>query len=500
MKHLTAFCACICIAVALFAQTNHQQFILKLDAYVQDVLKTIDHPAIGVVIVKDGKPLFIKAYGYADREARIKADNNTLFYIASATKSFTALAAAMLDKEGKIKLDSPMSRYMGNLKFRNNVPANKITIKQLLTHTSGLQNDVLVGRMAYYGISDKNEINAVFTGATRFSDSMYNRYRYDNLGYNIYGILLQQHLKQDWRTLLSQRIFKPLKMDHTTCLMSEAIAKKWVVAMPYRLTADGVLPTGISKQDDNQQSAGAIFSSLNDLAIWLNVNINKGKLNGVQVFPRELMELCQTGYASVQRDIFPFIGPSRYGLGWVMGDYNSEKVIYHLGGWIGYQSHLSFMPSKNLGVAVLTNEGVTGQRTVGLFAAYIYDWFTNNEGLDTLYARRKNELVQRYANSKATRENRKAEVQKRTSMLSLDNESYTGKYYNEFMGTMEIFLRGTMLHAKLGNMESASEFYNRNETIEVDLIPGNETPLTFNKTSDGTIDRLFFGGFEFRKR
>ena len=78
MKYLIAFCAFIAICHGSLAQTaDEKQLIAQLDAYVQDVLKTIDHPAVGVVIVKDGKPLFVKAYGYADREANIKADNNT---------------------------------------------------------------------------------------------------------------------------------------------------------------------------------------------------------------------------------------------------------------------------------------------------------------------------------------------------------------------------------------------------------------------------------------
>lgn len=501
MKQLPALCALSLIMHTSFAQTSYQQLIPKLDAYVQDVLKRIDIPAVGVVIVKDGKPFFIKAYGYADREANIKADNNTLFYIASATKSFTALAAALLDSEGKIKLGMPMSTYMGDLKFRNNIPAQKITIRRLLTHTSGLRNEALVSRMAYFGISDESAINSVFTNGTTFSDSMYSMYRYDNLGYNIYGILLQAHLQQNWKELLAERIFKPLKMDHTTCYMSEVEAKKWTVAMPYRVTgAEGATPTGVPKQDDNQQSAGGIFSSLNDLATWMMVNIDKGKLNGQQIFPQEIIELCQTGYASVERDIFPFMGASKYGLGWVIGDYNNQQVVYHFGGWPGYQSHLSLMPGKRLGVAVLTNEGVTGQRAAGVFAAYVYDWFTKKEGRDTVFARHKNELIQRFEASKASREKRKEEVKNRVSKLSLENEAYAGKYYNEVMGTMEIFIRNNTLYAKLGNLESESSFYNSNESIEVDLIPGSNTSITFNKASGDFIDKLFFGGYEFVKR
>jgi CubicO group peptidase (beta-lactamase class C family) len=87
-------------------------------------------------VIKDDKPIFLRAYGMADKEAGIKADTDTLYYIASSTKSFTALAAAMLDQEGKIKFSDPVTKYTPGIRFKNDIP-DKITIRDLLTHTSG---------------------------------------------------------------------------------------------------------------------------------------------------------------------------------------------------------------------------------------------------------------------------------------------------------------------------------------------------------------------------
>jgi CubicO group peptidase (beta-lactamase class C family) len=86
-------------------KNDKERFAIAFDTYIQVLLKNVDVPAIGVTILSDGKPVFINTYGMADKEREIKADNNTLFYIASSTKSFTALAAALLDKEKKNKIE-----------------------------------------------------------------------------------------------------------------------------------------------------------------------------------------------------------------------------------------------------------------------------------------------------------------------------------------------------------------------------------------------------------
>src|SRR5262245_38865115 len=100
----------------VFAQTlpppTERDFIAAFDAQIGKTLATFpDLPGIAFVVIKDDKPIFVRAYGMAEKEGAIKADNDTLYYIASSTKSFTALAATMLDQEGKIKLSDPVTKY-----------------------------------------------------------------------------------------------------------------------------------------------------------------------------------------------------------------------------------------------------------------------------------------------------------------------------------------------------------------------------------------------------
>ena len=123
----------------VFAQTlrpaSEKDFYAAYDAKIRKTMATFpDLPGIAIVVIKDDRPIFVHAYGMADKEASIKADSDTLFYTGSSTKSFTALAAAMLDQEGKIKLSDPVTKYAPGIRFKNEIP-DKITIQRSLdTH------------------------------------------------------------------------------------------------------------------------------------------------------------------------------------------------------------------------------------------------------------------------------------------------------------------------------------------------------------------------------
>ena len=111
---LAALVALLCCPIGIFGQSHSQgaesDFVTAYDAYIRNTMEKIqDVPAIAVVVIKDDKPIFVKAYGMADKEAGVKADTDTMFYIASSTKAFTALAAEMLDKECKIRLADPIT-------------------------------------------------------------------------------------------------------------------------------------------------------------------------------------------------------------------------------------------------------------------------------------------------------------------------------------------------------------------------------------------------------
>jgi CubicO group peptidase (beta-lactamase class C family) len=479
-----------------------QLFAQKADGYIKQLLTSIpDIPGLIMVVVKDDQPVFMKAYGWADREQQVKADENTLYYIASATKSFTAMAAALLDYEGKIRLDDPMRKYLPNIAFKHPIPNDQVTIRNLLTHTSGITNDALTFRMAYTGDIEPAALLKVFRDETILIDSNYGKYNYTNLGYNIYTMVLDQYLGKKWQDLVQEKVLTPLGMKHTTAYISRAAKNKWTVAIPYMAFGEnGPVRSWLDKQDNNMQSAGGIYTSLKDLGTWLRVNLNDGKLNGKQVIPVAVMKACHTGYTTTAREVEPFTGSGAYGLGWQIGQYKQEKVIYHFGGFPGFRSHISFMPDQKLGVAIIVNEGNIGGRATNLLSTYAYDWWLQKGGIDSLYDQQLQQLVTVYGNAQKRMQQELVNRAKRPSQLSQPLEAYKGKYEHPYYGVMEVLVQPNGLVVKMGNMESASTAYTIKESIRVELIPGTGEVLQFKVGTDGKVEGVVYNKAEYVRK
>jgi len=495
--------------VLCFAQTDtrarERDFIAAYDAQVRKTLATFpDLPGIAIVVIKDDRPIFVRAYGMADKEAAIKADNDTLYYIASSTKSFTALTAAMLDKEGQIKFADPVTKYTPGIQFKNQIP-DKITIRDLLTHTSGLRNTPLMNRLAFTGQIDQREIDHVFAAGTTFNEANFGKYAYTNLGYNIYGLALHYHLHKKWQDLLQERVFTPAGLAHTTAYVSKARAKKFKIAAPYVIDTDAanagkMVRSQLEKTDDNMQSAGGIFMSVSDLGRWLSVNMNGGKLGGKQVFPADLIRNAHTGYTQSTRNEPPFSGDGEYGLGWQIGKYRNEKVIYHHGGYPGYRSHVSFMPDKQIAVGVLVNNDALGGRLADMLAAYAYDWWLRTENFDADYAKQLQDTVKAYESRKQGIAAEAAQRAKREWQLTKPFADYAGKYVNDLAGTIDIVAMEKALAVRMGRMNAVATPYTDKDTIRIVMLPGgNGEIIGFTNDADGKPGSLNWGGLTFTK-
>ena len=495
--------------VCAFAQSMppaaEKDFIKAYDAYVSKTMATIpDLPGIAIVVIKDDKPIFLRAYGMADREAGIKADTDTLYYIASSTKSYTALVAAMLDKEGKIKLTDPVTKYTPGIRFKSEIP-DKIAIRDLLTHTSGLRNGPLQNRLAFTGQIEQSELDHVFAEGTTFNAGSFGTYNYTNLGYNIYGLALHYHLNRKWQDLLQERIFTPAGLEHTTAYVSKARAKNYKIAAPYVVDSDAanagkMVRSQLEKTDENMQSAGGIFTSISDLGRWLNLNMNGGKLGGKQVVPAELISQAQTGYTKSTRNEPPFSGDGEYGLGWQLGTYHNQKVTYHHGGYPGYRSHVSFMPDKRVAVGVLVNNDALGGRIADIFAAYAYDWWLRTENLEADYDKQVKDTVTAYESRKQGIAAEAAARAKREWLLTKPFTDYAGWYRNDLAGTVEIVAKEKALAVRMGNMNAVATPYTQPDTIRVVMLPGgNGDVIGFIKDAEGKISSMNWGGMVFTR-
>ena len=496
------------VTALVFAQNapaTAKDFVAAYDAQISKTLTMFpDLPGIAFVVIKDDKPIFVRAYGMADREAGIKADTDTLYYIASSTKSFTALSAAMLNQEGKIKFSDPVTRYTPGIRFKNEIP-DKITIRDLLTHTSGLRNIALQNRLAFTGQIDQREIDHVLAEATTLNDASFGKYAYTNLGYNIYGLALHYHLNKKWQDVLQERIFSPAGLDHTTAYVSKARARKYKIAAPYVVdtdaaTAGKMIRSQLEKTDENMQSAGGIFTSISDLGRWLNLNMNDGKLDGKQIMPAELMRNAHTGLTKTTRNEPPFSADGEYGLGWQIGTYRNEKVIYHHGGYPGYHSHVSFMPDKRIAVGVLVNNDALGSRLGDLLAAYAYDWWLRTENSEADLAKQLQDTATQYENRKQGIAAEAAQRAKREWQLSKPFAEYGGQYTNDILGTIEIVAKEKALVVRLGNMSAVATPFTQPDSIRVVMLPGGQGEVIgFVKNPEGNFGSLNYGGSIFTK-
>ena len=501
--------ALLTTAIVLFLCSNlsaqgtdaarEKAFAAAYDAYISSwMTKMPDIPGLVVVVVKDGRTVFARGYGYADREKGIKADTSTLFYLGSSTKSFTALAAALIDREGKIKLADPLNRYLGGIQMATRIP-DKITVQNILTHTSALRNPPLTFRLAFSGDSEPAAMTRVFAGATAFDDKTYGTYRYTNLGYNIYAILLENDLKQKWQDVLQKRVFDPLGMKHTTAYPSRATSKHWVLAQGYVIDeATGkIVPSPLGKTDGNMQSAGGIFASISDIGRWLAVNMNDGTLDGRQVIPADVMRAVHTGYTKTNRNS-PLPGEGEYGLGWQIGRYKNDRVIYHPGGFAGYSSDISFLPEKKIGVAVLVNNDLIGNRIGGILTQYAFDWWNGDPQVEANYAKQLQETLDQYPKKVEQMRAAVAERAKRTSQLTLPLDAYTGRYEDQFWGTFEIKPETNSLRVRIGNISYLATAYTEKDTVRVELQPGIGEILKFIREGD-KITALEYGGVRFAR-
>jgi len=255
----------------------------------------------------------------------------------------------------------------------------------------------------------------------------------------------------------------------------------------------------LSKVDSNMQSAGGIFASISDIGRWLNMNMNDGKLDGKQVIPPDVVRAVHTGYAQTTRDSEPFVGDGQYGLGWQIGKYRNQTVIYHHGGFPGYSSHISYLPEKKIAVAVLVNEGFVGQRAGHMLATYAHDWWLQTPDLAGIYDKQLQDILEKYPQWKQMVRASFADRARRTSQLTLPAGEYAGKYKNDILGTIEITVNGADLAVKMGNINCTATPFTEKDTIRVEMIPGNGEVVRFQKNADGVIASLNYSGSSFAR-
>jgi CubicO group peptidase (beta-lactamase class C family) len=407
-----------------------------IDGYVAQIMQDYDVPGLALAIVKDGRVVVAKGYGVRELGAAAKADEATLFGIASNTKAFTATALGLLVEEGKIGWDQKVITVLPWFRLSDPYVTNELTIRDLLVHRSGLglgAGDLLWWPSSTY---DRDEI-ARRLQFIPLSTSFRSAYAYDNVLYLIAGQVIEEVSGQSWEEFVQARILDRVGMTHSNVRHSAAEDGGNVAAPHARV--EGAVRVIKPFDSDNTNPAGGINSSATDMAKWMIVQLDSGVVApGDTLFhPRTTRQLwtpvTPIPIGRPAAELAPIMPNfSGYALGFRVQDYRGRKLVTHTGGLPGYISRVAMIPELNLGVAVLTNmESVAMEpiylRVLDHYMGEQYDWRT---AWKTVIARVDSSVAAADAAATAARDS--------TSRPSLPLERYAGAYRDAWYGGVTI--------------------------------------------------------------
>ncbi|MEZ6023224.1 MAG: serine hydrolase domain-containing protein [Hyphomonadaceae bacterium] len=447
----------------------------EFDAAVAQVMALNVSPGLAfAVFTADGT--YARGLGVTDLETGERADADTAFYIASSTKPLTALALTKLHHRGAFNLDMTLAEYAPDAPFPAAVRANEVRFRNMLSHTSGIDNGPIGYRSAFSGQHDPATLWRLLAESEVNADAPLGTFDYTNVGYNIATVLTDRGLGVQWQDLLDREVFAPLGMIRTSARMSRAVAAGWRVAKPHE-----ALPSPervyLEKTDQTMQSAGGVILSANDALRWLEAMVRGGQLGSRQVIAPEVIAATREPLAQTSGDMMGF-DRTTYGLGWFSGDHRGTTIYHHFGGFAGFAAHVSYMPERGVGVAVLSNGGGLGNVVIHTLADYVYNR-TGHDDADARFAdaleQRRGLIEQFRARGAADRANRAS----REWRLSRERAAYAGTYESEAWGRIEVEARGSDLIVQYGVMRATAEPFTQPDSIRVELVPGTGEPIQF---------------------
>jgi CubicO group peptidase (beta-lactamase class C family) len=424
-------------------QTSESEIINRLDIYFNEKVK-VDEPGVSVLIVKNKKPIYRKAFGLANVDKNIKANPETVYRIGSITKQFTTVGILKLVEEGKVNFQDPIEKFLPGY------PTNgkKITIEHLLTHTSGIKSYTSLVQVMEsaetkgrkYGV---DEMIDIFKNQPKDFNPGDN-YLYNNSGYFLLGAIIERVSGMTWGKYLEKNFFMPLKMENTFTdypnVSDQAVGyfkrKRYEVA-------DDVSPTAA-------YSAGAIFSTVDDLWKWNEA------IFSYSVVKKELLTKAWEPLTLNDKS------KRSYGYGWQLGRIGERKVIGHGGTIDGFQAHAIYVPDADIFVAVLANNiAATPEEYAYRSAYFVMDVLSGPLPLDLTESQR---------------------------------DEYVGVYAVSANETSTISKKGDKLYLQRTGGTKTEIIPCEKDLFRIWNFP---TRIKFNRDSKGAIVELIFSGREF---
>ena len=414
--------------------------VASLDAIASDVMKRSGIPGMAVAVVRDGKTVYAKGFGVRKIGWSQSIDADTVFQIASLSKSIAASVVAHEVGTGTVNWDTPVVAHLPWFKLMDPWVTQHVTIADMFSHRSGLPSH------AGDDLEDLGYDRRTVLERLRLLPlhSFRDIYAYTNFGLTAAAEAVAAASGKDWESLSEDVLYRPLGMSATSSRFAD-FEKQSNRAFGHVKVGEAFQPK-YQRLPDAQSPAGGVNSSANDLARWMALVLQNGKFEGRQIIPADALLPAVTGEVISTHSSAIDARPSFYGYGFGVGITPAGRtMISHSGAFaLGAGTHYAMIPSAGVGIVVLTNAGPSGAaEALGAcftdlvqFGMVTRDWFAAYTAMMAGLTAPTGDLVGKSPPA--------------TPVPPAKLSSYGGTYANPYFGNAEIVEVSGHLELKIG--------------------------------------------------
>lgn len=322
-----------------------------IDRFITQQMKAQSVPGLALAITRGNDILYLKGYGEGGGQA---ITPQTQFFIASLSKSFTAVAVMQLVEDGKVDIDASVQTYLPEFTLTDAEAAKQITIRQLLNQTSGLADAGFPELRLPQPSSVEERVTSLRTA--KLVSPPGSKFHYFNPNYGVLARVVEVVSEQDFSAYLQEHIFAPLEMNHTfNIIISDDVPQKATTLAQGYLLAFGI-PIASPEESGYLGGSGGIISTAEDMAHYLVMQNNNGRFQGKTLISPESIALTHTPPQTLESD---------YGMGWFAMTEDGQRVLEHNGILSTFYSEAVLLPESGYSFVLLYNVHSVNQEALG---------------------------------------------------------------------------------------------------------------------------------------
>ena len=336
------------------------EMIGEIESFVSEAIDLANIPGAAVAIVQDGEVIYAQGFGVRDRETETPVDTETLFAIASTTKTLTTVSMASLVEEGAFDWDTPVVDVMPQFEVADPELTQSITMENLVCACTGVprRDYEFFFQGSQLTAQDIVEQLATFEFFTEFGETF--QYSNQMVATGGYAAAMANgaafdNLFDGYTTLVNERVLEPIGMEASTFDFDTATSRENVASPYITKLGEGYVPAqfSIERPFVPVAPAGGLWSNVDDMAQYVLTLLNEGTApDGTQIVTPESLEKLWDPQVQISAQ-------DDYGLGFIISDYSGVRIISHAGNLVGYTSEMAFVPEADLGFIMLTNARLT---------------------------------------------------------------------------------------------------------------------------------------------